>query len=238
MTFARREFLKTLGITAGAAVLVDLLDHPLWSSQGFEAAPRSAGKFAPPLSAEVFKALADVAFSQARTLGCAYADIWIRRCRSGSVSLRTRADLSAGRPRGSPNPFSAVIESESFEFGMQVIHSGAWGFARSPSVVAASPGISDEVARLTARAVETAHMEAKKGPPVLPRRMGSRDCWITPDPEDHLAALINKQLAATRVEKDLKGVPNVGWTLTFRSEEKYFVSTTGLISRATRVSVA
>lgn len=138
MTISRRDFLRNLGITAGAATVVDLLDAPFFSIQRLEAAP---------LAASELETLANVALDKARKLGCSYADIRINRYRNRSVSLRTSPDRSAGTAGGKVNHVPGVVENETYGFGVRVLHSGMWGFAASPLVS------KDSIARVAAQAV-------------------------------------------------------------------------------------
>src|SRR4029453_8552974 len=105
---------------------------------------------AAPLTTAELKALADVALERARKLGCTYADIRINRYRNQIVSLRTSPDRASGATSGKVNHVPSVIESESFGFGVRVIHSGAWGFAASPAVN------RDQIAHVTAQAASIA----------------------------------------------------------------------------------
>ena len=139
MKLTRREFIRTAGLATGAVVADRMLGSPgIWSIQRLEAAP---------LTPPELKTLADVALNQAKKLGCSYADIRINRYRNQFVSLSTRPDRGAGMMSGKVNTVPAVIESESFGFGVRVLHSGTWGFAASPRVT------KDEIARVTAEAV-------------------------------------------------------------------------------------
>ncbi len=218
MTLSRREFLRRLGLTAGAAAVVDLVDGPFWSVQRLEAAP---------LGAAELKALADVALNQARTLGCSYADIRINRYRNRSVSLRTSPDRSAGMMGGKVNHVPGVVESESFGFGVRVLHSGTWGFAASPSVK------RDEIARVTGRAVAIARANSalRQRPVELAPVPAYQDRYVTPHRKDPFDIPIKDQLAYLQAVNDaakqVAGVINVNSSMTFRTEDKYFASTEG-----------
>ena len=92
MKLTRREFIRAVGVTAGAAVVTDMLGGPgIWTIQRLEAAPLSPAELKP---------LADVALNQAKKLGCSYADIRINRYRNQTVSLRTSPDRGAGMMSG------------------------------------------------------------------------------------------------------------------------------------------
>ncbi len=120
VSLSRREFLKTLGLTAGAVAVLDLTDSPFFVIERLEAAP---------LTSAELQNLAAVALERAKAAGCTYADIRINRYRSRNVGLRSSPDRSAGMMSGKMNHVPAVIESERFGFGVRVLHSGTWGFA-------------------------------------------------------------------------------------------------------------
>ncbi len=61
MPLSRRQFLRVVGATAGAATVADLLRAPLLSVPAVEAAP---------LAPEQLRSLADAALDRARKLGC------------------------------------------------------------------------------------------------------------------------------------------------------------------------
>ena len=122
MPLTRRDFLRSVGITAGAAAVVDLVDGPFWLVDEVQAQP---------LALSELENLAGVALQRAKQLGATYADIRINRYRNRSISLRTSPE------RGAPdkvNHVPGVLETGSFGFGVRVIHSGSWGFAASPQV--------------------------------------------------------------------------------------------------------
>lgn len=211
MTHSRRKFLKTLGVTASAAAVVQLIDGPFSLVQYIEAAP---------LGGDEFKTLADVAFSQARQLGCSYADILMNGYRTGSVSLRNSAGYLTS---GDLNQSSTVIEGASFRVQGRVLHSGAWGFAERPSVK------KGEIASLIAQAVALAQAKAQiaQRPVVLPWLAVFKERCIPLRQEDHLDALIKEQVGGLEVLD--------GRAITFRTEETYFASTKGAYSRTTRL---
>ena len=214
MTHSRRSFLKTLGVTASAATVVHLIDGPFSLVQCSEAAP---------IGADEFKELSDVAFDQAKQLGCAYAGILINGCRTGSVSLRNSLGYSAEVRSGDLSHFSMLIDSASFRVKVRVLHSGAWGLAEKPTVK------KREIARITAQAVTLAQSNAglPDRPIVLARAAVFNQRSIPLHQEDHLDALINEQMAGLQVGNDR--------AITFRTEETYFASTNGDCSRTTRL---
>ncbi|HKQ62024.1 MAG TPA: TldD/PmbA family protein, partial [Candidatus Polarisedimenticolaceae bacterium] len=167
--------------------------------------------------------LGAVALDRARKLGCSYADVRINRYRNQSVSLRTSPERGAEGVHHVPS----VSESETFGFGVRVLHSGAWGFAASPRVT------KDEIARVTAAAVAIARANAplRKRPVLLAPVAAYRDRYVTPFERDPFAVALADKLGLLQAIHEgasaVKGVRTVSSTLSFRSEDKYFASTDG-----------
>jgi TldD protein len=95
-----------------------------------------------------FKGLSDIALSEAKRLGCSYADIRFTRNVSDAVGLRDRIVTGGGGFGGGGG------REESAGFGVRVIHSGVWGFASSPFVTA------DEIKKIAAQAADVAKASA------------------------------------------------------------------------------
>jgi TldD protein len=74
-----------------------------------------------------FKGLSDGALTEAKRLGCTYADIRFTRNVNDSVAVRDRIVTDSFG-------FGAGGMETSAGFGVRVIHSGVWGFASSPFV--------------------------------------------------------------------------------------------------------
>ena len=110
MTFSRRDFVKTAGVTLGALTL------PTWvyDAHGATSLYLDANK----------DRLADAALATAKRLGASYADIRINRYRLENVSTRERQVLN-------------VSSGQNFGFGVRVLVKGTWGFAASPIVTLA-----------------------------------------------------------------------------------------------------
>ncbi len=107
MTFSRRDFIKTGGLTLGA------LSLPAWV---YEAQAANS------IYIDVNKnALADAALETAKKLGATYADIRISRYRLENISTRERQVTN-------------VSSGQNFGFGVRVLVKGTWGFAASPIV--------------------------------------------------------------------------------------------------------
>jgi TldD protein len=105
MTFSRRDFIKTAGLTLGALTL------PSWIYDA---------QAATNLTIDVNKNnLADAALSTAKKLGANYADIRINRYRLEAISTRERQVQN-------------VSSGQNFGFGVRVLVNGTWGFAASP----------------------------------------------------------------------------------------------------------
>ena len=101
-----------------------------------------------------------VALGEAKRLGCTYADIRFTRNRSQSISLRN-GQLSApvGFLGGGFGSRGGGGTTETYGFGIRVIHSGVWGFASSPVVtpdeIKRVAGVATDVARASAIAKKT-----------------------------------------------------------------------------------
>ena len=217
MSISRRQFLRRVGATAGAAAVGGLLDLRTWP------APDAAASSADP---DELRRLSDVALDRARKLGCIYADIRINRYRNQSVTLRTSPDRGAGG-MGKVNHVPSVTESESYGFGVRVLHSGTWGFAASPQVD------KDEIARVTAAAVAVARANAvlTRRPVQLAPVPAYVDRYATPFEKDPFLIPLQDKLAFLQAAHDaakrVPGVMTVNSSLTFRSEDKCFASTDG-----------
>jgi len=217
---SRRRFLKVVGVTAGAVTVSEVLGQPLWMVQRLEAAP---------LAPAALRALADAALDRARKLGCSYADIRINRYRNQTVGLRTSPDRSAGTASGKVNHVPTVIETESFGFGVRVLHSGTWGFAASPRVE------KDEIARITQDAVTIARANAAltQRPVTLAPVPSYQDRYATPFEKNPFDVPVQEKLALLQAVNDsakkVQGVMTVNSGLVFRSEDKFFASTEGSV---------
>jgi TldD protein len=136
MTMKRRDFVKTLGATGLALYASDLVGDLI---------AQSAGKRA--LESQ-FKGLSDIALSEAKRLGCSYADIRFTRNINDNITVRDRIVTDSGFG------FGGGGHEESAGFGVRVIHSGVWGFASSPIVT------PDEIRKVTAQATDVAKASA------------------------------------------------------------------------------
>ena len=155
-----------------------------------------------------FKGLSDVALTEAKRLGCTYADIRFTRNTNSGVNAsggnRDAAEAAFGgfgggrrwRPRrwwrrgggggggggafGGGNAGEGAGSQEAAGFGVRVIHSGVWGFASSPIVT------EDEIRRITRMASEVAKASAiaKKVDVRLAPVPAYTDYWVTPMEKD------------------------------------------------------
>ena len=131
----RRDFVKTLGATGVALYATDLVGNLLAQS------PKAK------VLESRFKGLSDIALTEAKKLGCTYADVRFTRNVSDSIGVRDKIVSGGGG-------FGGDGREESAGFGVRVIHSGVWGFASSPFVS------DDEVKRITLQATEVAKASA------------------------------------------------------------------------------
>jgi TldD protein len=147
----RREFLKVLGAGAVAAGM------PRWA---FARAIDPAQEPTPALHDPRYREWSAVALGEAKRLGCTYADIRFTRNRSQSISLRNgQLSTPTGFLGGGFGSRGGGGTTETYGFGIRVIHSGVWGFASSPVVtpeeIKRVAGIATEVARASAIAKKT-----------------------------------------------------------------------------------
>jgi TldD protein len=131
----RRNFIKTIGATGVGLYASDLVGDLLAQS------PKAR------VLESKFKGLSDIALSEAKRLGCSYADVRFTRNVSDAVGLRDKIVTGGGG-------FGADGREESAGFGVRVIHSGVWGFASSPFVT------EDEIKKITAQAADVAKASA------------------------------------------------------------------------------
>jgi len=218
VALSRRQFLRAATLTAGAVTIGNALDGPFLSIQRLEAAP---------LTPAELEAFADVALARAKKLGCTYADIRINRYRNQQLGIRTSPDRSTGMMSGKVNHVPSITESETFGFGVRVIHSGAWGFAASPRMN------KDEIGRVTAQAAEIARANAalRSKPLQLAPVQAYKDSYRTPFEKNPFDVPLADKLAYLQqvndAAKKVQGVTAVNSSMSFRTEDKYFASSEG-----------
>ena len=160
----RRDFVKTLSATGVALYASDLVGDLIAQS------PKAR------VMESRFKGLSDVALTEAKRLGCTYADIRFTRNVNDSVAVRDRIVTDSFG-------FGAGGMETSAGFGVRVIHSGVWGFASSPFVT------EGEIKKITAQATEVAKASAvsKRFEVKLAPVEAYQDYWAVPvkqKPED------------------------------------------------------
>jgi TldD protein len=205
MTTSRRDFIKTAGITVGAAALPSAL--PRWINE-VDAAEAA-------VAAAVDKnALADIALSTARRLGVSYADIRINRYRNEAISTREKQVQNVSR-------------SQNFGFGVRVLFRGTWGFASSSKVT------PEEVRKVTRQAVEIARANSvfqRKRVRLVPARSVTAN-WKSTFEKDPFAVAIDDKIEFLLKlnERAMKtdGVSFVTSTMGWVNEQKYYASTDG-----------
>ena len=119
---SRRKFLQTLSAGALAAGL------PRWAyARAFDPAREQA----PAVRDPKYREWSAAALGEAKRLGCSYADIRFTRNRAQNIAVRNGQIMRAG---GGGGFGPAGDATETYGFGVRVIHSGVWGFASSPLV--------------------------------------------------------------------------------------------------------
>jgi TldD protein len=138
----RRHFLQSLA--AGAAGIATT-GAPRWAyARTFDAEREQAPAVRDPKYLEWSTA----ALGEAKRLGCSYSDIRFTRNRVQSIGVRNGQILRGG------GGFGGGDATETYGFGVRVIHSGVWGFASSPLVT------PEEIKRVTAVATDVAKASA------------------------------------------------------------------------------
>src|SRR3954467_14246119 len=139
---SRRKFLQTLGAGAVATGL------PRWSyARTFDPAREQA----PAVRDPKYRDWSTAALGEAKRLGCSYADIRFTRNRAQNIAVRNGLIMRAGGGGGFGPQGDAT---ETYGFGVRVVHSGVWGFASSPLVT------PDEIKRVTGIATDVARASA------------------------------------------------------------------------------
>jgi TldD protein len=231
----RRDFVKTVAMSGMAIAASDAIADLLAQS------PKGR------VLESKFKGLSDVALTEAKRLGCTYADIrFTRRTNRGvnaSGGNRDEDEIGGfgggrgggrggrggrgGGRGGFGNAGEGAGANEAAGFGVRVIHSGVWGFASSPIVT------QDEIRRITTMATEVAKAGAiaKKVDVKLAPVPAYTDYWVTPvvkDPEKipqtEKQGLVQKVVDIAVKNKE---VINVNANISLEHEWKYFASSEG-----------
>src|SRR5918993_1148579 len=239
----RRDFVKTVAMSGMAIAASDAIAELLAQS------PK--GK----VLESKFKGLSDVSLTEAKRLGCTYADIrFTRNVNSGVNATGGNRDAAeaefagggrggggggrggGGRGGGRGGGFGAfgggnagegAGAQEAAGFGVRVIHSGVWGFASSPIVT------EDEIRRITRMASEGAKASAiaKKVDVKLAPVPAYTDYWVTPMVKDPSKIAQTEKQALVQKVVDLvvanKEVLTVNASVQLGHEWKYFASSEG-----------
>src|SRR5512132_3428037 len=139
MSPSRRRFLQSL--SAGALVA----GVPRWAfARTFD--PRQEPT--PSVRDPKYREWSSSALAEAKRLGCSYADVRFTRNRAQNIGVRNGQILRGG------GGFGGGDATETYGFGVRVIHSGVWGFASSPLVT------PEEIKRVTGIATDVAKASA------------------------------------------------------------------------------
>jgi TldD protein len=139
MSPSRRRFLQSLAAGAVASSV------PRWAgARTFDPQREQA----PPVRDPKYREWSTMALGETKRLGCSYADIRFTRNRAQSIGVRNGLILRGG------GGFGGGDATETFGFGVRVIHSGVWGFASSPLVT------PEEIKRVAGVAVDVARASA------------------------------------------------------------------------------
>ena len=232
----RRDFLKSVGasgiVIASSDLVADLLAQ---SSQG------------KPLESR-FKGLADIALTEAKRIGCSYADIRFTRRTNSSVNANGgNSEFEGfggfgrgggrggrgGRGGGGGGGFGGgggedeTAGRGAAGFGVRVIHGGVWGFASSPIVT------EDEIRRITRMATEVAKASAiaKQRDVRLAPVRAYTEYWATPIRKDPAKLSREDKQALVQNVVDIaiknKEVVSVSASVGLEQEWKYFASAEG-----------
>jgi TldD protein len=201
MAPTRRDFLKTAGLAAGAALTVPLRAYDLEAAEAAAAIDQNR--------------LADVALSTARRLGASYADIRIARTRTEAVSTRERQVQNVSRNQNSG-------------FGVRVLVRGTWGFAASPlATVEEVRRVTHEAVEIArANAAFGRGKPVRLAP--APKATANWRSAFTRDPfdvpvDDKIQFLIKLNEEALKV----KGVSFVNSSMTWVNEQKFLATSDG-----------
>ena len=166
-----------------------------------------------------------LALQEAKRLGCSYADIRFTLNRSHGLFVRN-GQLRSAAGQGDGN-FGNVGDTDTYGFGVRVIHGGVWGFASSPIVT------PEEIRRVTGIAADVARASAvaKKIDVRLAPVPAYDTFWETPitvNPwdvplEDKLALLVD----TTTTMQKTKGVLFAIALVNFNYEWKYLATSEG-----------
>ncbi|HMJ84722.1 MAG TPA: DNA gyrase modulator, partial [Vicinamibacterales bacterium] len=212
MTRSRRRFLQSLG--AGAVVA----GAPAWAfARTFDPTREPA----PAVRDPKYREWSTVALGEAKRLGCSYSDIRFTRNRAQSIGVRNGQILRGG------GGFGGGDATETYGFGVRVIHSGVWGFASSPLVT------PEEIKRVTGIATDVARASAiaKKRDVQLAGVPAYDEFWQVPVDKDPWEVPLEEKVEHLRtVSSTMQKNPAVMFavvSMSFEHEWKYLATSEG-----------
>lgn len=171
--------------------------------------------------------LGDIALKEARRLGATYADLRITWNREQAVQFRDRL-MQGDRGQFNFGP-AGNYSSDTYGFGVRVVHSGTWGFASSPEVTA------DEVRRVARLAVELARASAVAAPRRVRLAPVERytDTYRTPIERDPFNIPLDEKVAILLAVNEAvlknRDIVRVVSSLYFQHESKFLATSEGSI---------
>ena len=216
----RRDFLKAL--TAGAVAA----GVPAWA---YARPINTDQEPAPPVRDPRYREWSNVALAEAKRLGCSYADIRFTRNRAQSLTLRN-GQIFAGGGRFGGDGFGGRGgggTTETYGFGVRVIHNGVWGFSSSPVVT------PDEIKRVTGIATDIARASAiaKKTDVRLAPVEKYDEYWQMPFEKDPWTVPLEEKVELLRsVTSAIQKTPGILFataTAGFEYEWKYLATSEG-----------
>src|SRR6185295_12479802 len=212
MSPSRRRFLQSLAAGAIAS------SAPRWAgARAFDPQREQA----PPVRDPRYREWSTMALGEAKRLGCSYADIRFTRNRAQSIGVRNGLILRGG------GGFGGGDATETYGFGVRVIHSGVWGFASSPLVT------PEEITRVTGIATDVARASAvaKKRDVQLAPAPAYDEFWQVPIQKDPWDVPLEEKIDMLRgVTATMQKNPSVLFAVAsvgFEHEWKYLATSEG-----------
>ncbi len=226
MRQTRRQFVKTLSagtIGAGAAGWLAHPHGPLTIVYAQDTAPPF-----PALRDPKYREWGELAIKAAKALGCTYADIRFTRNRAQSFNVRNGRLSSQGfQSYGGFAGGGSGEVSETYGFGVRVIHSGVWGFASSPIVT------PDEIKKIVQTATDIAKGSAiiKKSDVQLAPVPAYTEVWEAPCEIDPFTIPLDEKVAmlaeVTSAMQKNSGVAFANAQAGFKREWKFLATSEG-----------
>jgi len=214
MNPTRRQLLQTLTVGALGAGL------PRWAyARTFDPMREQA----PAVRDPKYREWSTAALGEAKRLGCSYADIRFTRNRAQNIAVRNGQIMRGGGGFGGPGGDA----TETYGFGVRVVHSGVWGFASSPLVT------PDEIKRVTGIATDVARASAvaKKRDVQLAAVPAYDDFWQVPIQKDPWEVPLEEKIDMLRgVTATMQKNPSVLFAVAsvgFEHEWKYLATSEG-----------